>query len=72
LCKARTEFVEQMHGTVEALKNAWRNKISHAGAKLALIRSEFAPEIAEEIILATRAFMGRLAIELPQGKITDP
>jgi hypothetical protein len=58
-------FIEQMQGTVTALRNAWRNKISHAHGKLVLMTSEFAPDVAEEIIMATRAFMRRLAAELP-------
>ena len=59
-------FIEQMQGTVTSLKNAWRNKISHAHGKLILLTSEFAPDVAEEIIMATRAFMRRLATELPK------
>jgi hypothetical protein len=59
------EFLEQVQGTVEALKNAWRNKISHAQGKLVLMTTDFTPEIAEEIIFATRAFMRRLAEGLP-------
>jgi hypothetical protein len=58
-------FLEQMQGAVAALKSAWRNKISHAQGKLVLMTSEFAPDVAEEIIMATRAFMRRLATELP-------
>lgn len=63
-------FLEQMQGTAEALKNAWRNKISHAQGKLVLLTSEFTPDIAEEIIMATRAFMRRLATELPMSEAT--
>jgi hypothetical protein len=58
-------FLEQMHGTIEGLKNAWRNKISHAHGKLTLLSSDFSPEIAEEILFATRAFMRRLATDAP-------
>lgn len=58
-------FLEQMQGTVEALKNAWRNKISHANGKLNLLTKDFTAEIAEEIIFASRAFMRRLADGLP-------
>ncbi len=58
-------FLEQIQGAVAALKSAWRNKISHAHGKLVLMTSEFAPDVAEEIIMATRAFMRRLATELP-------
>ncbi len=58
-------FLEQVQGTVAALKNAWRNKIGHAQGSLLLLNKDFSPEIAEEILLATRAFMRRLATDLP-------
>jgi hypothetical protein len=54
-----------MYGTVEALKTAWRNKISHVQGKLVLLTSDFTPEVAEEIVMASRAFMRRLATEMP-------
>ena len=58
-------FLEQLHGTVASLKNAWRNKISHTQGKLTVMTADFNYEVAEEIILATRAFLRRLATELP-------
>ena len=58
-------FLEQMHGTVEGLKNAWRNKVSHVHAKLTLLTADFSPDVAEEILFATRAFMRRLATDAP-------
>jgi len=58
-------FIEQMQGCTEALKNAWRNKISHAQGRLYLLVADFSPDIAEEIMMASRAFMRRLATELP-------
>jgi hypothetical protein len=59
-------FLEQVQGTVEALKNAWRNKVSHVHGKLTLMTGEeFHPDIAEEILLATRGFMRRLVEGLP-------
>jgi HEPN domain-containing protein len=64
--KQNFEFIEQVQGTIEALKNAWRNKISHAEGKLILMTKDFSPEIAEEILFATRAFMRRLASGLPR------
>jgi hypothetical protein len=60
-----TKFIEQMQGCTEALKNAWRNKISHAHGRLYLLAADFSPDIAEEIRMASRAFMRRLATELP-------
>lgn len=58
-------FLEQVHACVEALKNAWRNKISHAQVRLVLVRTDFAEETAEEIISASRSLMRRLALEMP-------
>jgi hypothetical protein len=60
-------FLEQMHGTVEGLKNAWRNKVSHAAGKLTLLTVDFSPDVTEEILFATRAFMRRLATDAPVG-----
>jgi hypothetical protein len=62
--KDHFEFIEQLQGTVEALKNAWRNKISHATGRIK-IGSEFIPEVAEEILMASRSLMRRLATDLP-------
>jgi hypothetical protein len=62
-------FIEQLTGTIEPLKNAWRNKISHAQGRLVVLSPDFAPEIAEEIMLATRGFMRRLANDLPLGGV---
>jgi hypothetical protein len=61
-------FLEQLQGTVHGLKNAWRNKISHAQGRLALMTADFNEEIAEEILIATRAFTRRLAEGLPPSK----
>jgi hypothetical protein len=67
--KRNRAFLEQVHGTVEGLKNAWRNKISHIDGRLILITKDFSPEIAEEILFATRAFVRRLAEGLPTTKL---
>lgn len=58
-------FLEQMDASVQAIKNAWRNKVSHAQGRPTLMTADFSPAIAEEIYIATRAFMRRLATELP-------
>jgi hypothetical protein len=63
--KQNSDFLEQVQGTIEALRLAWRNKISHAQNRLVVLGSDFTPDIAEEIIFATRGFMRRLADGLP-------
>lgn len=59
------DFLEQMHGIIEALKSAWRNKVDHAQRSLVLMTVDFTPDIADEILLASRSFMRRLATEMP-------
>jgi hypothetical protein len=58
-------FLEQMRAVTQALKSAWRNKIDHAQSSLILMTVDFTPDIAEEIMMASRAFMRRLATEMP-------
>lgn len=58
-------FLEQMHGAVGALNTAWRNKISHAQGRLIVMTADFSPRVAEEIMIASRGFMRRLATDLP-------
>jgi hypothetical protein len=59
------EFLTQVQGTVAALKAAWRNKISHTQGRLAVMTADFSPEVAEEILMASRGFMRTLATGLP-------
>jgi hypothetical protein len=59
------EFFKQIRATVVALQDAWRNKISHAQGRLAVMTADFSPRVAEEILMASRGFMRRLATDLP-------
>lgn len=63
--QTHSNFIEQVNALMKAIKFAWRNKISHAGSKLHVLSPDFAPEIAEEIMIAIRGFMRTLAVELP-------
>jgi len=65
-----SEFLKQLHERLLALEMAWRNKISHAEGKLTLLTADFVPDVAEEIITASRAFMRRLATDLPEDAST--
>ncbi len=64
-------FLEQISATIEALKSAWRNKISHAQDRLFLLTSDFTPDVAEEILFASRSFMRRLATDAPTSPDPD-
>ena len=59
------EFFEQINGTVQAMRSAWRNKIDHAQGVAHLMTADFTPHVAMEIYMATRGFMRRLATEMP-------
>jgi hypothetical protein len=48
------------------MKESWRHKIDHVANKLEWMDTDFSPEVANEIITATRGFMRRLAAELPK------
>jgi hypothetical protein len=58
-------LLKQIQATVVALQDAWRNKISHAQGRLAVMTADFSPHVAEEILIASRGFMRRLATDLP-------
>ena len=59
-------LLEQLLPLMLSMERAWRDKISHAANRLILINTEFQSYVAEEIISATRAFMRRLAEDLPK------
>ena len=59
------EFLKQIQATMVALQDAWRNKISHAQGRPAVMTADFSPRVAEEILVASRGFMRRLATDLP-------
>ena len=65
-CRNCFGFLEQMHAVTQALKSAWRNKIDHAQGSLVLLTVHFTPDIAEEIMMASRSFMRLLATEMPE------
>lgn len=58
-------LLEQISPLMLAMQNAWRHKVSHVANRLILTGSGFQPFVAKEIITTTRAFMRRLALELP-------
>jgi hypothetical protein len=61
----RSAFLEQVQGVIAPLQTAWRNKINHADGKLTVLTADFTPEIAQEILVATRSLMRRLATDMP-------
>lgn len=60
------QFLEQVNQCVQTMKHAWRNKVNHVEGRLTVLATDFTPEIAEEIMMASRGFMRRLAAEMPK------
>jgi hypothetical protein len=58
-------FFEQILPMMLSIQRAWRDKISHVDNRLVLLSGDFQAYVVEEIISATRAFMRRLAGDLP-------
>ena len=52
--------LEQVNHCAQTMKFAWRNKINHAAGQLIVLQPDFAPDVAQEIMTATRGFMRRL------------
>lgn len=59
-------FLEQLNSCVQVMKLAWRNKVNHATGRPVVMYGAVAPNVALEIITATRGFMRRLAEGMPQ------
>jgi hypothetical protein len=60
------EFLKNLLPLAFAIKDSWRHKISHVDNKLEWMDTDFSPQVAGEIISATRGFMRRLAADLPK------
>jgi hypothetical protein len=60
------DFLKSLLPLAFSMKDSWRHKISHVDNKLEWMDTDFSPEVAGEIVSATRGFMRRLATELPK------
>ena len=63
--KQHSTLLKDIVPMMVAVKDSWRHKISHVDNKLVWLDADISPEIASEVIAATRGFMRRLAAELP-------
>jgi hypothetical protein len=60
------EFLKNLMPLALSMKDSWRHKISHADNNIKWMDADFSPEVANDIISATRGFMRRLALDLPR------
>jgi hypothetical protein len=61
-----SKFLENLLPLAFAMKESWRHKMDHVANKIEWMDTDFSPEVANEIISATRGFMRRLATDLPK------
>jgi hypothetical protein len=61
-----SDFLKGLLPLAVSIKDTWRHKISHVDNRLEWLDTDFSPEVAREIISATRGFMRRLAVDLPK------
>jgi len=68
--QSNSDLLKQVLPLMLAIKDSWRHKISHVENKLEWLDTDFSPQLAEEIMTATRGFMRRLAAELREPENT--
>ena len=61
-----SQFLEKLLPLAFAMKDSWRHKMDHVANKIEWMDTDFSPEVANDIISATRGFMRRLASDLPK------
>jgi hypothetical protein len=64
--KKHSKFLENLLPLAFAMKESWRHKMDHVANKIEWMDTDFSPEVANDIISATRGFMRRLAADLPK------
>jgi hypothetical protein len=60
-----SKFLESVVPLAIIVRDNWRHKLDHVGNQIVWVESDFSAKVAEEIISATRAFMRKLASDLP-------
>ena len=61
-----SKLLENLLPLALSIKNSWRHKLSHVDNKIEWMDTDFSPDVAGDIISATRGFMRRLAADLPR------
>lgn len=53
------------------IKDSWRHKLDHVDNQIIWVDTDFSPQVAEDIISATRAFMRKLAHDFPRQRMNN-
>ena len=65
LAQKHSKLLENVVPLAIVVKDSWRHKLDHVDNQIVWVDTDFSPMVAGEIISATRAFMRKLALELP-------
>jgi hypothetical protein len=68
LVRKHSKLLENTLPLVAAMKDSWRHRLDHVDNQIIWHDTDFSPEVADEIIKATRGFMRKLAADLPRSK----
>jgi hypothetical protein len=64
--KKHSRLLENIVPLAVVVKDSWRHKLTHVDNQIVWEDTDFSPQVAEEVIAATRGFMRKLAMELPR------
>ena len=64
LAQQHTKLLENVVPLALVVKDSWRHKLDHVDNQIRWVDTDFSPQVAEEIISATRGFMRKLASDL--------
>jgi hypothetical protein len=71
LAQKHSALLENVVPLALVVKDSWRHKLTHVDNQIVWMDTDFSPQVAEEIIAATRGFMRKLAQELPDKQEED-
>jgi hypothetical protein len=66
LAQQHSKLLDNVVPLALVIKDSWRHKLDHVDNQIVWVDTDFSPEVATEIITATRGFMRKLALELPR------
>lgn len=66
LGKKYSKLLEHTVHLAVIVRDNWRHKLDHVENQIIWVESDFSADVAGQIISAVRAFMGKLAADLPQ------
>ncbi|HXE06657.1 MAG TPA: hypothetical protein VN612_02090 [Acidobacteriaceae bacterium] len=67
LAQTHSKLLENVVPLAFVIKDNWRHKLDHVDNQMIWMDADFSPEVADDIISATRAFMRKLAFDLGES-----